>query len=591
MVPELNRIPIAAPRRGVLALLAVLALVAAVFSGVSAAPAQAASADSCARNRSLDLPAHQDDDLLFMNPAIQQDIDAGRCVLTAYFTSGDAGQGSTYWQERESGPQAAYAQMAGVPDQWNRRTVTIDGHPVLYEELAGRPDVALIFLRMPDGGGVGNGFPVNANESLQKLWTGSIPTIHALDGSTSYTKASLTSMLTAMMDMYQPDVIRTLNYVGQYGDGDHSDHHTSAYFALAAHKQYFSTPHQVYSHMGYASAAQQQNLSWRQTLSVADSDRKLATFLAYAPHDKQICQTAAICLASNYGPWFSRRYTVGSETGGRQNVAPVGTITSSSQNTASNQQATKATDGNVSGSPVDATQEWATAGGKAGSWINFTWPTPHTLATVVLYDRPNPNDQVNGGTLLFSDGTSVAVGALPNDGSALVVNFPARRVTSLRFTATSVSSTTANVGLAELQAYTTNLAPQAVTTASSENVAGQQQAAKASDGYAAGSPAAPTREWSTVGGKTDSWLRLTWNSPRTMSRVVLYDRPNANDQITGAVLTFDDGDSITVPALSNDGAGSTVTFPARTASAIQLTVTSVSSTTQNVGLAEIQVEP
>jgi hypothetical protein len=72
---------------------------------------------------------------------------------------------------------------------------------------------------------------------------------------------------------------------------------------------------------------------------------------------------------------------------------------------------------------------------------------------------------------------------------------------------------------------------------------------------------------------------------------VLFDRPNANDQITGAQLTFDDGESVTVPALPNNGAGYTVTFPAHTTSTMQLTVTSVSATTLNVGLAEIQVEP
>jgi LmbE family N-acetylglucosaminyl deacetylase len=570
-------VPVATPRRTVLLLFAALAFLAPIFIG--AGPA-AAAADSCARHRSLNLPAHGDDDLLFMNPDIQQDIDTGRCVLTAIFTAGDAGLGEAYWKERERGSEAAYAQMAGLPDEWNERTVTIDGHPLLYEELAGRPDVALIFLRLPDGH-QGQGYPDSGDESLQKLWSGTISTIHAKDGSTSYTKDGLTNTLIEMMHSYQPDVIRTLDYQGKYLNGDHSDHLSSGYFSITAHKRYFSTPHQVYAHMAYASSNQPENLS------VAQRDRKLATFLAYAEHDKQVCQTATACLAGSYSPWFSRRHSTGSETGGRQNVVPVGAITSSSQNTATNQQATKAADDWVS----DATREWATIGGKAGSWINVTWPTAHTVESVVLYDRPNANDRVNGGTLLFSDGSKVSVGALPNNGSALVVNFPSRRVTSLRFTITSVASTTVNTGLAELQAYSTNLAAQAFTTVSSENAGTQQYGYKVSDGYATGSPAAPTREWATAGGKAGSWLKLSWNSPRTMTRVVLYDRPNANDQITGATLTFDNGDSVTVPALPNNGAGYTVTFPAHTASMMQLTVTSVSATTQNVGLSEIEVQP
>jgi hypothetical protein len=73
-----------------------------------------------------------------------------------------------------------------------------------------------------------------------------------------------------------------------------------------------------------------------------------------------------------------------------------------------------------------------------------------------------------------------------------------------------------------------------------------------------------------------------------MSKVVLYDRPNANDQITGATLTFSDGSTVQVPALNNDGTATTVTFPAKTTTSLKVTVTSVSASTQNVGLSEIQ---
>ncbi|GAA0548226.1 hypothetical protein GCM10010172_32600 [Paractinoplanes ferrugineus] len=561
-------------------LVAVMVLIAAVLFGAS----PAAAADSCARNRSLNLPAHQDDDLLFMNPDIQEDMDQGRCVLTTFLTSGDAGRGGDYWTERERGSHAAYAQMAGVPDQWNRGTVTINGHALVYDELAGRPDIALIFLRLPDGGR-GAGYPATGNESLQELWTGTGSTIHPLDGSTAYTKTGLTDTLTHIMHDFQPNVVRTHDYVGKYGDGDHSDHHSAGYFALAAHKQYFSTPHQVHALMAYPSSNQPENLTAQQR------NRKLDTFLTYAAHDDYVCQTASACLGGNYAPWFARRHSTGSETGGRQNVARVGTVTASSQNTSTGQQVTKAADDWVAGSPIDATKEWATTGGKAGSWIHLSWPTPHTLESVVLYDRPNSNDRVTGGTLYFSDAAPVSVGALPNNGSALVVNFSPRRSTSLRFTVTGVSSATQNVGLAEMQAYSANLAAQAFTSVSSENTGTQQQGFKVSDGYPTGSPSAPTREWATVGGKAGSWLKLLWNSPRTMTRVVLHDRPNSSDQITGAELTFDNGDAVTVPALANNGAGVTITFPAHTASTMQLTITSVSSTTQNVGLAEIQVEP
>ncbi len=74
--------------------------------------------------------------------------------------------------------------------------------------------------------------------------------------------------------------------------------------------------------------------------------------------------------------------------------------------------------------PGDYTKEWATNGGGAGSWLKLTWSSPVTLATIVLFDRPNLNDQITSATLTFSNGTQIPVGALPNDGSALTVNVP-----------------------------------------------------------------------------------------------------------------------------------------------------------------------
>jgi hypothetical protein len=129
------------------------------------------------------------------------------------------------------------------------------------------------------------------------------------------------------------------------------------------------------------------------------------------------------------------------------------TATASSQNTADGQTANKAIDGVIDGWPGDYTKEWATAGGGVGSWLKLTWTTPQTVSKVVLYDRPNLNDQVTGATLTFSDGSTVTVPSLNNDGSATTVTFPTKTTTSLLFTVTSVSSTTANVGLSEIQVY------------------------------------------------------------------------------------------------------------------------------------------
>ena len=108
------------------------------------------------------------------------------------------------------------------------------------------------------------------------------------------------------------------------------------------------------------------------------------------------------------------------------NVAPFAAVSASSQNTSTGQLASKAVDGIADGNPGDSTREWATVGGRAGSWIRLAWSAPYRVDRVVLYDRPNLDDQVVAGTLSFSDGSTVAVGALSNGGGPVEVRFAAR---------------------------------------------------------------------------------------------------------------------------------------------------------------------
>ena len=77
--------------------------------------------------------------------------------------------------------------------------------------------------------------------------------------------------------------------------------------------------------------------------------------------------------------------------------------TASSDTPSTGQTANKAIDGVISGYPGNASAEWATNGGGAGSWLQLTWSTAQTFDTIVLYDRPNANDQITGGNITFSD--------------------------------------------------------------------------------------------------------------------------------------------------------------------------------------------
>jgi lysophospholipase L1-like esterase len=138
---------------------------------------------------------------------------------------------------------------------------------------------------------------------------------------------------------------------------------------------------------------------------------------------------------------------------GSTNIASLSSVTASSEDASTGQLAVKAVDGVVDGYPGDYTKEWATVGGKAGSWIRLTWSSPYTVDHVVLYDRKTTAEQVLSGTLTFSDGSSVAVGALDNLGAPMTVSFSPRTTTWVQFTINSVSSSTKNIGLMEMEVY------------------------------------------------------------------------------------------------------------------------------------------
>ena len=150
-----------------------------------------------------------------------------------------------------------------------------------------------------------------------------------------------------------------------------------------------------------------------------------------------------------------------------QNIAPLADAVASSLMSSTGSRARYAKDRLVEGFPTDPSFEWASQGQGVGAWIRLTWQQPMRIESVRLHDRPNLNDWITGGTLTFSDGSTVVVGPLDNDARAgMTVNFSPRTATSVTFTVTSVGSNTTNVGLAEFLVFG-GLAGQGDTTAPS----------------------------------------------------------------------------------------------------------------------------
>jgi len=133
-----------------------------------------------------------------------------------------------------------------------------------------------------------------------------------------------------------------------------------------------------------------------------------------------------------------------------------------------------------------------------------------------------------------------------------------------------------------------NLARDATVTISSTHP--DYSSAGATDGVVGGYPRDIRQEWASHGEQDTAMLRLTWNSPQTVSRVVLFDRPNNLDQITSGMLVLSDGTTFTTGALPDDAKqGLEVSVPPKTVNWLMFVVTGVKKGSPNIGLAEIQV--
>lgn len=122
-------------------------------------PGSARAAD-CGAGTLVTVVAHLDDDLLFVDPAISERLDAGWCITTVHLIGGANGSDFAYVQTRERASRLAYARMAGVPDAWLESNVTIAGKLVHQMVLKARPQVRLLELRLPGGAVRGGRVPL-----------------------------------------------------------------------------------------------------------------------------------------------------------------------------------------------------------------------------------------------------------------------------------------------------------------------------------------------------------------------------------------------------------------------------------------------
>jgi LmbE family N-acetylglucosaminyl deacetylase len=383
---------------------------------------------------------HPDDESLISAGRVRAAVEAGDTIKIVVVTNGDIG-GVERGLQRE-GESVAAAQILGLSEQ----------------------DV--IFLGYPDGSmmeiyGAASPTDVIASAAGQTQTYGNRG-LGGMDfhrfffGSPGpYNRVTVEQDIRTLLTNIRPDEVYTVSNFDT-----HPDHHATALFvteALAALKRSGALPStRLYQGLVWPDSPEtwpgasgcepstpfppppaDSQHEWKRTLrAVVLANLKCEALQAYTTsidqHLLSFARKDEFFWLSDFGA----------------NLALTAQVTASSE-AGSNQGRMKAVDGLIDGAPHDAAREWVSAGELSGAWIELAWPAPVSVAQVNLYDRPLGGENVLAGTLSFSDGTSIAVGALPPDGKALPVTFSPKTVTRVRFTINQAEGTAA--GLSEIQ--------------------------------------------------------------------------------------------------------------------------------------------
>ncbi|MFE3204102.1 PIG-L family deacetylase [Embleya sp. NPDC059237] len=260
----------------------------------------------------MQVVAHQDDDLYFMNPDIDHAVRAGTDNVTVFLTAGEAdgrnGPGSrpdvrAYAAARNNGSRAAYAFMAlgDRTARWERHSIRLrDGAHAEFDRLVDAPNIKLVFLNTRKEEGIG------ANGRLRTLWNGQereLDTLAPLDepagGPYAYTRDGLIGSLTDLMRAQAPTVVRTLDpdpdrqkhddkhpaHADNHGVSDHQDHTAAARFTWEALRRYNTDrPAGAAAAIAYRGYY---NERWPHNLEPAARERKDAITRVYGWTDRE----------------------------------------------------------------------------------------------------------------------------------------------------------------------------------------------------------------------------------------------------------------------------------------------------------------
>ncbi|MFD9292869.1 PIG-L family deacetylase [Streptomyces sp. NPDC060030] len=229
-------------------------------------PAPGMPVNTARRALLMQILAHPDDDLYFMNPDTQRALDAGTPLVCVYLTAGEADglnkipgrprpvpDKAAYSSSRHQGLRQAYATLLGLEKftPWEISVAELgDGHRAEVDTLAaGGRRVELVFIDTAM-------HTTRHRLGLPSLWHDrrlSLRTVVAegspLERPGAYTYDGLVDVLVGLLERHRPTVVHTLDPdpdiqhsteadrrrdSEQPGYSDHADHTAAACFAWAA---------------------------------------------------------------------------------------------------------------------------------------------------------------------------------------------------------------------------------------------------------------------------------------------------------------------------------------------------------------------
>jgi LmbE family N-acetylglucosaminyl deacetylase len=269
----------------------------------------------------MQIVAHADDDLYFMNPDLLQSIRTGVAVVSVYLTAGEATGRNVptndprldeapvdfagYTGARYNGLRAAYAKMA-TDDRaagWTRMARRLrSGLEVEVATLDAAPHVQLIFFSLCRAAGEADGGP---GRRLRTLWTGAVetePTLCPTGGpvrqTQQVTRKAVLASLAELLDQFRPAVVRIMDLDPDHtsyeaGRGaeycDNEDHTAAAMFAQEALHAHRSAAVLTESYRGYW------NKLWPFNLSAGAFAEKKKYLDVYGGADEHVCADRASC--------------------------------------------------------------------------------------------------------------------------------------------------------------------------------------------------------------------------------------------------------------------------------------------------------